>query len=87
METQAGLWTEEMDALLQTRLDVAAKVDDIVRFFSFAHLREGKLRDTSRLFAYLAHEITERVPRCAERTAGLRKLLEAKDCAVRACLP
>lgn len=87
METQAGLWTEEMDALLEKRLDNATRTDDIMRFFSFSHLRVGKTRDTSRLFAYLAHEITERVPRSAERTAGLRKLLEAKDCAVRACLP
>ena len=34
----------------------------------------------------LAQRMLDRVPRSAERTAGFRKLLEAKDCFVRAAL-
>ena len=31
-------------------------------------------------------ELVEMLPRCPERTVALRKLLEGKDCAVRAAL-
>ncbi len=34
----------------------------------------------------LAREMDESLPDGAEKSAGLRKLLEAKDCAVRAAL-
>lgn len=34
----------------------------------------------------VAHRIVEMLPRNPERTVALRKLLEAKDAAVRACL-
>ena len=81
-----GSWTEEMDALLEERLALASKTDDVVKYFKFRHLPEGTLRDTSRLFAYLAHELTVRLPRCPERTVALRKLLEGNDAGVRAAL-
>jgi hypothetical protein len=59
----------------------------IVRWFKYEHLPTGKARDTSKLFAVLAHELVGSIPDGgAELTAGLRKLLEAKDCAVRAAL-
>ena len=57
----------------------------MLMFFMFEHLPET-LRPTSRLFGILAVELVERLPRNAERTVALRKLLEAKDCAVRAIL-
>jgi len=38
------------------------------------------------MFALLANEIVATIPRNPERTVALRKLLEAKDCAVRAML-
>jgi hypothetical protein len=44
------------------------------------------LQGISRPFADLAYEMAERIPSSAELTACLRKLLEAKDCAVRAAL-
>jgi hypothetical protein len=34
----------------------------------------------------LAEEMSAALPECAELSAGLRKLLEAKDCFVRAAL-
>lgn len=60
--------------------------DPILHFFHYAHLPE-KLRATSRLFFILAHTLISTLPRNPERTVALRKLLEAKDAAVRANLP
>ena len=56
----------------------------IMQFFGFAHL-PLELQVVSRSFAYLAEEVME-LPRNPERTVALRKLLEAKDAAVRAKL-
>ena len=60
--------------------------DHILRFFHYAHLPEV-LRVRSKPFCDLARMIIETTPRNPERTAALRKLLEAKDAAVRAALP
>ena len=57
----------------------------MLQFFKYAHLPE-KLQATSKPFSLLAEQMVETLPRNPERTAGLRKLLEAKDCAVRALL-
>lgn len=57
----------------------------MLAFFKYEHLPE-RLRDTSSSFAYLALLVVTRLPRNPERTVCLRKLLEAKDCAVRAVL-
>ena len=62
------------------------EIDPILRFFHYSHL-PPTLRVVSKPFADLAYAIVETIPRNAERTAALRKLLEAKDCAVRAMLP
>ena len=59
--------------------------DPILRFFHYKHLPEA-LRATSKPFCELAETVVKNLPRNAERTAALRKLLEAKDCAVRASL-
>lgn len=58
----------------------------LLRFFSYDHLPEGKLRDTSQACGVLAQDMVDVLPAGAELTAGLRKLLEAKDCFVRAAL-
>lgn len=55
----------------------------ILEFFEFKHLPEH-LREVSRPFCDLAFEMARTLPKSAETSAGLRKLLEAKDCAVRA---
>ena len=57
--------------------------DPILRYFHFAHLPAG-LQPASRPFCELALHIVTTLPRNAERTVALRKLLEAKDAAVRA---
>ena len=54
----------------------------IMKYFRFDHLPE-KLQVVSRPVGELAEHIVAELPDCAERTAGLRKLLEAKDCFVR----
>jgi hypothetical protein len=59
--------------------------DPILRYFHYAHLPEA-LAAVSEPFYMLAYVIVERLPRNAERTVALRKLLEAKDCAVRAAV-
>lgn len=59
--------------------------DPILQFFTYDHLPEP-LREASLPFCDLAHAVAEKLPRCAERTVALRKLLEAKDAAVRAVL-
>jgi len=61
--------------------------DAILEYFSFEHLREGPLKATSALFYELAVNVITILPRSAERTVALRKLLESKDAAVRAALP
>lgn len=61
------------------------KPDHIMQFFAFAHLPEH-LQKVSRPFAELAEGVTLTLPRNPERTVALRKLLEAKDAAVRAAI-
>ena len=56
----------------------------ILQFFAYAHL-PPQLRDVSRPFCELAEAIADG-PQNAETTVALRKLLEAKDAAVRAHL-
>jgi len=60
--------------------------DPILRFFHYAHL-PAQLQIISKAFAQQAKWIVRDLPRNAERTVALRKLLEAKDAAVRASLP
>ena len=57
--------------------------DPILRFFHYSHL-PAVLQASSRPFCDLARHIIETTPRNAERSVALRKLLEAKDAAVRA---
>jgi ferritin-like protein len=59
--------------------------EPMLQFFRYAHLPE-QLGHISKQFAELAIAMVILLPRNPERTAMLRKLLEAKDCAVRARL-
>ena len=59
--------------------------DRMLQFFDYEHLPDH-LKRVSKEFALLAYWMVDNLPQNAERTAGLRKLLEAKDCAVRARL-
>ena len=60
-------------------------VTAVLQYFAFAHL-PPKLIDVSRSFAGLAWQVADRAPNNPETTVALRKLLEAKDAAVRAAL-
>lgn len=62
---------------------MTTKPDHIEQFFDYAHLPPEK-QAVSKLFGDLAKQIVETIPRNPERTVALRKLLEAKDAAVRA---
>ena len=60
-------------------------IPTIMQFFEYGHL-PSKLQDISREFKVLADFIVAHTPLNAEQTTALRKLLEAKDCAVRSAL-
>lgn len=58
----------------------------IIRYFAYEHLPEG-LQAISKPLFDLALLYDSSLPNGPEKSAGLRKLLEAKDCFVRAALP
>jgi hypothetical protein len=57
----------------------------ILGFFAYEHLPR-KLQAISQPFGELAETIASALPRNAETSTALRKLLESKDAAVRAAL-
>lgn len=59
--------------------------EPIMQFFFYGHL-PSKLQEVSKPFHELAVAVIRTLPRNPERTVALRKLLEAKDAAVRAYL-
>ena len=59
-------------------------VTDVLQFFSYEHL-PSHLKEVSKSFSELANKVAEG-PQNPETTVALRKLLEAKDAAVRALL-
>jgi len=70
----------------QRPLEITDYEDEpMLQWFKYQHLPEH-LQATSKPFCLLAGTIVESIPRNQERTVALRKLLEAKDCAVRAVL-
>jgi len=56
-----------------------------MKYFDYKHLPEH-LQEVSKPIGDLAKEINDTLPNGPEKSAGLRKLLEAKDCFVRAKL-
>lgn len=59
--------------------------EPILQFFAYAHL-PAHLQSVSQPFSDLANDVIMFLPANEERTVALRKLLEAKDAAVRAKL-
>ncbi len=57
----------------------------LLQFFAYSHL-PAHLQEISKPFGDLAEGIVRALPKNPERTVALRKLLESKDCAVRAKL-
>lgn len=58
----------------------------IMKYFAYQHLPPN-LQEISKPLGDLAIFFDINLPDGAEKSAGLRKLLEAKDCFVRARLP
>ena len=56
---------------------------EVLQFFGFDHLPEP-LKEVSLPVGMLARSMASELPFCEETREGLRKLLEAKDCFVRA---
>lgn len=59
--------------------------DPLLRWFEFRHL-PPHLQSVSAAFQGLAQDMVSHLEPSAERTVALRKLLEAKDAAVRAAI-
>ena len=57
----------------------------IMKYFEYGHL-PAHLQEVSKPIGDLAKQMDESLPDGPEKSAGLRKLLEAKDCLVRAKL-
>ena len=57
--------------------------ESIMKFFAYDHL-PAHLQKVSKPIGELAKEMNEILPSSEEKIVGLRKLLEAKDCLVRA---
>ena len=60
-------------------------VSPIMKFFEYKHLPDHLQKVSKHLFE-VAEVMDIMLPAGAEKSAGLRKLLEAKDCFVRANL-
>ena len=58
----------------------------ILRYFRTDHLRDDVLKEISTEFKILATQMDVDLPEGPEKSVCLRKLLEAKDAAVRAAL-
>lgn len=76
---------DEQEAKARDVMKPAPPSDRMLQFFAYSHLPEH-LAKASLPFCQLAEEICATLPSNPERTVALRKLLEAKDCAVRALL-
>jgi hypothetical protein len=82
-ETDEGTMSESVSQ------NPAPTPEHIMQFFAYLHL-PPKLQEVARPFCELAKTLVDPdgqpLPRNPERTVALRKLLEAKDAAVRAAL-
>jgi hypothetical protein len=85
VETQLDLFEQRKREELRITLEAASSPDRMLQFFTYSHLPE-QLAAASLPFCQLAEEIVAKYPMNPERTVCLRKLLEAKDAAVRTLL-
>lgn len=56
-----------------------------IKYFAYEHL-PAHLQEISKPLGDLARQMENKLPDGPEKSAGMRKLLEAKDCFVRAAL-
>jgi len=59
---------------------------NLIKYFGYEHLAHVKTREIAQLISILANRLEEEIPESAEKTVGMRKLLESKDCFVRSAL-
>ena len=69
-----------------TAPDRHPSTEHLRRFFTSSHLQKPQ-RAIAKMCEQLAEDMVADLPDGPELTTGLRKLLEAKDCFVRASLP
>lgn len=74
-----------MDSFSRKPSTMSDQAERMLKWFEYSHLPE-RLQETSKPFADLAALICQAIEGGPERTVALRKLLEAKDAAVRAKL-
>ncbi len=60
-------------------------MDNLIQFFDYDHLPDN-LKGISKPFSDVAFFMLTTLPKNPESTVAMRKLLEAKDCAVRSVL-
>lgn len=77
-----GKWDIQNDPLFPFTPKIQS---ELLRFFEYKHL-PTKLKKVSKPFHEMALMLDKALPYNAEKTVALRKLLEAKDCAVRSVL-
>jgi hypothetical protein len=95
MQNAGILFREMMPALPYFMRDIKVTREDlgmvnpeaspILRYFNYKHLPHD-LQDISKMFCTLAEDLENLLPAGPEKTVALRKLLEAKDAAVRSRL-
>lgn len=73
-----------MSINLDTKVD-GTKQSTILQFFAYEDVNTH-LRELTDEFYYMAQYLDRILPTSAEKSVTLRKLLESKDCAVRASL-
>ena len=76
---------EQSGSGVQAQPSAEVQAPDILQYFDFEHL-PNHLQEISRPLHAIAHFMASDIPASPELSAGLRKLLEAKDCFVRAKL-
>lgn len=72
----------EQTTTISATSSISPPRDHIMQYFAYKHL-PPQLQFVSQPFAELANKIEEFLPNNPERAVALRKLLEAKDAAVR----
>lgn len=82
MSGQSYPWSADEIA---SRISALSSKEPLLQLFTFAHLPDP-LRGRSRKFAEVALWLVESTPKNPERAVALRKLREAKDCAVTAMI-
>jgi len=75
---------QEAPAELDSWEDELEKGERMLKWFRWEHLADDSLREMAYAFQSVAYTVVSQIEKGPERTVALRKLLEAKDAAIRA---